>query len=222
MKMRGILFSRPMIIELLAKRKWQTRRPVPWEWNGCISGDCPHWATAECCAELAKACRYGQPGDGLFAKETIIPAERTGGKGILYAADYPESELDELSGRYGGWKPSIFMRPAEARLWFRLAELRVEPLRNMPAGDAIAEGVHSLEEYKQLWDAINAGPRERKDPWGEKFYLSQPWCGQSVNRKHRGRTWYVRPNPFVYVLTLEPLPGAPSMLTNTKEKTHER
>ena len=46
----------------------------------------------------------------------------------------------------------------------RITEIRLEYVYQITEDDAIAEGVNSVEEYRQLWDSIYEGQPEKQ--WG--------------------------------------------------------
>jgi hypothetical protein len=61
---------------------------------------------------------------------------------IVYKADGEEPY--GLKNR-GGWKPSIHMPKAAARIWLQVTDIRVERLQDITEEDAIKEGVRSNE-----------------------------------------------------------------------------
>lgn len=206
----GILFSRPMVHALKAGTKRETRRvinpqpPVMLTPGGLEMYPIPTTGP------------YG-PVDGLlYVKETVMPAERTGGRGVLYAADFSPAEVAQLGKRYGGWKPSIFTRETEARLWYKLAAQRTERLTRITGAGAQAEGVEAVDgsyiaAYRALWNKINAGWKPVKamrarpgKGWTLSHYVSYPFDGPGDTTRHKRLPAYIYPNPLVYVLTLEP------------------
>ena len=120
-------------------------------------------------------CPYGQPGDLLWVRETWCypslsgcgfdhPAYRQ--KSILYAADGGK-EYFPLGGNWTQhnrdfkWRPSIFMKKDDCRLWLRVKGVRVERVQDITTEDALREGIQYPSEvsaYNQfigLWDSIN-------------------------------------------------------------------
>ena len=102
-------------------------------------------------------CRFGQVGDRLWVRETWRKNARGG---ISFKAD-------EGSNWIGKWTPSIFMPRWASRITLEIIEVRVERLQEMPATDALKEGIklkkpyiHAdlkvLADFKDLWDSLNA------------------------------------------------------------------
>lgn len=181
MKERPILFSGPMVLALLAGTKTQTRRvvgdPEIQTIRDRISGSVLD--------TLLKGCRYGQPGDRLWVKETFAHEERGGGMTprLIWRADraaawvLPRNVLDEvfyLPSDYAParWKPSIFMPRWASRLTLKVTEVRIQRLQEISEEDALAEGVTATPPYTarswlhDLWNSING---ERAD------WASNPW-----------------------------------------------
>jgi hypothetical protein len=158
---RPILFSGPMVHELLAGTKTQTRRLVK---------NVPELMNErnEWCLPLRSP--YGNVGDTLWVRETWAhaPAPWTEPTGIVYRA------CDNRTDYGGPWKPSIFMPRWASRITLRITRLRVERLQAISEADAIAEGcpavsLHDLDcdstppsgHYAKLWDSING----KRVPW---------------------------------------------------------
>lgn len=81
MRERGILFSAPMVLALLAGRKTQTRRVAKPQPDGTVNG-APYWQGAGVkfapggfvpSAHATPKCPYGKPGDRLWVRETWRP-----------------------------------------------------------------------------------------------------------------------------------------------------
>jgi hypothetical protein len=181
-KERGILFSKPMILALLAGRKTQTRRlvkdqsilvdgggqPFTQRWD---KGEEVNWRTDV-------RCPYGVPGDRLWVRETFIAGMFNGGerKWVRYRAT---DEKEVPSGTK--WKPSIYLPRWASRITLEVTEVRAQRLQEISVEDAIGEGYpqdpllgipNDIEAprrwYRDLWDQIN-GDR-LADAWA-----SNPW-----------------------------------------------
>lgn len=187
MKETGMLFKAEMVRAILEGRKTQTRRLV---FKFAELND--HYALQMLAGgrarfELVKKsrklplllpiigvnCRYGQPGDRPYVKETWGPCDG----GFCYrASEHPNAKPDG-----GKWHPSIFMPKYASRITLEITDVRVERLMDISEEDARAEGVNienfqsrtdgirgreNRIEFAALWDSIN----KKKAPWA-----SSPW-----------------------------------------------
>jgi len=166
-----ILFSTPMVQAILERRKTMTRRISKHQ----------HWSFSELIDvnengitqknDRTVSCPYGQPGDKLWVRETWAKY-RAFGESVLadapfiYKADqdecdqYPcliDGEVICVSNR-GGWKPSIHMPKAAARIWLEIVSVKVERLQDITVEDAIKEGIK----------------KEKFTPTGEECYYFYP------------------------------------------------
>lgn len=189
-KERPILFSAPMVRAILAGKKTQTRRAIkkPERYDGI--------------RECGFCCPYGQPGEGLWVRETFGYVSPHDGRApieeceIQYRADLPEGctdqpgqwPADEARGydEAPKWKPSIFMPRKASRISLKIAGARVERLQEISEADAKAEGVEPF-------------PRDPEgDCWTDGLYktaYNYLWCeinGWSPN------AWDA--NPWVWVV----------------------
>lgn len=148
---KPILFSTPMIKEILKGRKTQTRRIIkPKSKNACgfyvthrqsdnaFTGvydydenesmfDNPHTPPCEI-------------GDTLWVRETWCNRMAwDGGNKIIYKADIEDS-LQHMHK----WKPSIHMPRSAARLFLKVTDVRVEQLRDITEDGAKAEGIRKF------------------------------------------------------------------------------
>ena len=218
MRERPILFSGPMVRAILDGRKTQTRRvvkPQPGEhiWStmhgyrlhvsgphlldtGLLGirfqhsipqnqvGEDPIWAS----------CKFGQPGDRLWVKETfrfdgidhrVGMAERRKGD-LSFRADM---EADR-SVNDCPWRPSIFMPRWASRITLEITGVRVERLQDISGTDSISEGIDpsvtdlggsiittfrdyltgrtdraARQSYQSLWESINGAGSWDANPW---------------------------------------------------------
>lgn len=101
-------------------------------------------------------CRYGQPGDLIWVKETHSKdfANHYPNDPVWYRADRAHWEdIEHRNGVQGvyspeekvfvpfKWKPSIFMQRHHSRITLEIAEIRVERLQDISEADALAEGI---------------------------------------------------------------------------------
>jgi hypothetical protein len=122
---KPILFSAPMVRAILAGKKTQTRRVIPW-------GKGPR-------------CPF-RTGMMLWVKETF--ARREGA--ALYRADYTKENEPVVK-----WTPSIFMPRALSRIVLGVTDAYSEQLQEIRQKDQEAEGVECGDSFHRLWDSIN-------------------------------------------------------------------
>ena len=190
---RPILFQTDMVQAILAGRKTQTRRMVQGEALEWLE---PDMFTPEFVASPENyLCKYGNPGDLLWVRETWAPLGEKPNQNWMYKSD--------VSQCYSKWKPSIHMPKDACRIWLMIEDLRVERLQDISEEDAIAEGI----EYAHKDDF-----RFFKDYTGRKYHLVRGgesfetlWI--SINGKE---SW--DSNPWVWVIKFRVLSktGRPS------------
>jgi len=125
MAYKPILFNTEMVRAILDGRKTQTRRLCKGQPQDGVTSP-----TALGYEPLYK------PGDILWVRETWNGGRLFGqkGYGYVYAADYKgQSAL--------GWRPSIHMPRAAARLFLRVTGVRIERLQDITPMGIKAEGV---------------------------------------------------------------------------------
>jgi hypothetical protein len=185
-KERPIIFSTPMVHAILQGRKTQTRRVVKPQPKDIliqpgVEGK-PDWAL---CNVIPKSgvclnqygnqdwlkCPYGQPGDLLWVRETwnkrTPEATQMGFEEFYYKAGW-----DGCTD--AGWKPSIHMPKDAARIWLRLADVKVERLHDISEIDAAREGLlnSTIDAdrtaklwFYNLWKSIHGPGSLEKNPW---------------------------------------------------------
>lgn len=203
MKMeKPILFSTEMVKAILKGRKTQTRRVIKGalpdhEYEFMPDG----WVRIDKSTNALIKCPYGQPDDILWVRETWYyenhmydPSEGDALHRYVYKADNPDYPVNTGVGKHG-WRPSIHMPRAAARLFLRVKNVRVERLQEINAKDIIAEGTpYDREIYKMPCNIENAGETYLKG------CFLRLW--NNINAK-RGYGWEV--NPWVWVIELERL-----------------
>lgn len=208
MKERPILFSAPMVRALLNGSKTQTRRVIKPQPDIlpraklCLAADDEgielHLYSGG--VHLAR-CPYGNVGDQLWVRESFQPiwsdqfidgynkdddqdfVDYKTGHG--YEPSYPATDgiqefydhtKDDISQKV--W-PSIHMPRWASRITLEITAIGIEPLNNIAAEDAIAEGIsecgHLLGDragdyspdviYSALWESINGQGSWAANPW---------------------------------------------------------
>ncbi len=192
MKEHPILFSTPMVQAILEGRKTQTRRICKHQ----------HWSHSELTdvnvngisqkVDRSVTCPYGQPGDLLWVRETFcFPSLFDGFEDdYYYKANFNPGNFETRHASQG-WKPSIHMPKAAARVWLEITEVKVERLQDISEEDAIAEGCFkygpfgeyagskhpsggamtyrayskAARAFQCIWESINGEQSWKKKPW---------------------------------------------------------
>ncbi len=202
---RPILFSAEMVRAILDCRKTQTRRIIkpqpPAEAESVCrqlhSQEAPEfdgawtWWAGKPQKPITRPlfCRYGQPGDQLWVRETwgaVWPADEPVPLRqceIEYRADLPpgctdrpgEWPADEGNGpEVPKWRPSIHMPRWASRITLEVKGVRVERLQDISCADAEAEGAgfeagltggQAREAFSLLWNKINGPGAWDANPW---------------------------------------------------------
>lgn len=191
-----ILFSGPMVRAILEGRKTQTRRVAELSDNvrvcdGIAKGFLPGVPNG-----FVITCPYGKTGDRLWVRETLKRGGFLGTI-TYAATPHIQCTDPNAPDNLDGWSlwrfkgtslPSIFMPRWASRITLEITKVRVERVQEISHQDALAEGCpghdwvesspyiagpHTdagelpAEEYRHLWDSINAkrGFGWEKNPW---------------------------------------------------------
>lgn len=163
MKQRPILMSGPLVREIFADNKNQTRRPIknehlikmPDHWQLTGNGELwdtepfPHFEFEEISTGhiMHERSKYGKPKDQFWVRESwqhtkCLNLHTTDDNyGYVYRADQqPWEDYENWT-----WSPSIFMPKEACRLFLEIQEIRVERLQDISEQDAKAEGVKAFK-----------------------------------------------------------------------------
>lgn len=206
MKDHPIIFSAEMVKAILEGRKTQTRRvlkkqpadilPMRGEFAGKL------WVTlrerlpnpTDQHGDIIR-CRYGEPGDRLWVRETWALSDCA----FRYRAD-GEWDGEEIEmGANARWRPSIHMPRRASRLALEIVSVRVERVQAISEEDAIAEGMVDFEMVKERAGTIG-GQGEYKAARLPIGQFAKLW--DSINAKH-GYGW--DENPWVWVIEFKRL-----------------
>lgn len=170
-------------------------------------------------------CPYGIPGDRLWIKEKHY-IEKHSNCAIMEDGTevFRTGEIIPNFCNTEGlkWRPARFMPRWATRLFLEITNIRVERLQDITEENALAEGIEILQRpdgtkgysapnhgyweytakaaFMYLWDSINAKPKPVKVKGVITHYESYPWEGKREIREHRGKLWYVYPNPWIWVI----------------------
>ena len=228
MKERPILFSGAMVRAILAGNKTQTRRALKIqpldvlpmngdltgkEWIGLKQKDPPKG--------LMFKCKYGEPGDRLWVRETHYLFGQWGKNGVSKSGkqkwkfvtyreqgakyqEEPPASVCKLKEHIGWFKrPSIHMPRWASRINLEIIGIRVERLQDISEEDARAEGASRTLWYfpnpKDEDSGINLHPYGLQISYRSGF--ATLW--DSINTE-RGFGWNV--NPWVWVVEFRRVP----------------
>ena len=148
MNAKPILLSGSMVRALLAGNKTQTRRVI--KNHPLIDGGFTDDYIKLPENNVATDCKYGNPGDYLWVRETWCPVDDSdydGGEWVDYRATpkYESSHPAGWDNEPGSpdalkWRPSIHMPRSASRLTLCITDIRVERLQEISEEDAKAEG----------------------------------------------------------------------------------
>ena len=131
------------------------------------------------------ACRYGQPGDRLWVRETTKEDVLGSVSLAIYDADYAHV-MDKSGGHAEWWYskpvcPSIHMPRWASRITLEITGVRVERLPDISGADSAAEGVtgpigspraygvvtkqFARDQFMRLWESINGPDSWQVNPW---------------------------------------------------------
>ena len=162
MKEHPILFTGPMVRQILAGHKTQTRRIVKFP-----PGYVPPRTGESQGTVMGTADWKAQPGDRLWVRETWAQTTVAGNELFVYR------EADSRTDYGGPWRPSIFMPRAAARLFLDVVSLGCQRLQDISHDDACAEGIPSqkggaaacIDRYRVIWQIINGPGSWDLNPW---------------------------------------------------------
>jgi hypothetical protein len=132
---------------------WLTGDPRDADsWETLDSFRCPYgWIGSRLWVREAWAARLDQ--DHMSAAELYAAGVRWAG----YWADGPEKCCNTgCAGAAGRVRTGRFMPRWASRIMLEVVDVRVERLQEITEADARAEGVSGRDEFRALWDSINA------------------------------------------------------------------
>jgi len=181
MNQRGIIFSKPMVLALLAGIKTQTRRKLKFQ---------P--ANASEFPDIA-SCPYGKPGDRLWVREAWRtlkqyddrqPGQLAADTPLRYEADRHFSRSEFEPGRL---RQGIFMPRWASRIELAITQVRFQRLQDISEQDAVAEGVQAvrgttrgedfladeedqdllgpIDLYRAVWESLQGVGNWEANPW---------------------------------------------------------
>jgi hypothetical protein len=228
---RPIIFGTEMVRAILDGRKTQTRRimkiqpppdalvtvehyhPIVIDRRGDTQPGKEIFGALWDNGDQGLRCRYGQPGDHLWVRETWARHA----SGVDYAADFAAISRPQA----GPWRPSIHMPRWASRITLRIKDIRVERLQDISEDDATAEGCEARPFPGPWWQGyrdLGDGELFHQQAIGEtppdwmiepKQMPPTPWLDRSARDGfqsiwmglHGPNAWEA--NPWVWVINFE-------------------
>jgi hypothetical protein len=183
---RGIIFSKPMVLALLADIKTQTRRKLKFQ------PDHPDGLPP------LSACPYGKPSDRLWVREAwrtlkeydhLSPGKMPHDAPLQYETDGYRTAPDFTPGRF---RQGLFMPRWASRMELEITDVQLQRLQDITEQDAAAEGVQVVRNGATENDYL--ADEEDKDLLGAVDLYRAVW--ESL---HGMGSW--EDNPWIWVVT---------------------
>ncbi len=165
----GILFKPDMIQAILDGKKTQTRRKITID-RKCRFGECrdllyikePHF--------LHGRYVFAPNGESRFERSVEFVGDNGSQKRLAPACTWrnppPHVMPDQISPHRGWYRRNpLFAPKSEAKIWLEITSIQDEKIQEIRHGDALAEGVNSVAEFRTLWDSINAKKEQSGYIW---------------------------------------------------------
>lgn len=206
MRERPILFSAPMVRAILEGRKTMTRRALNERDLAMFKaaadmGECGRFLDGQPITPgdrkyHSMQCRYGEPGDRLYVRETwhtdepdlqrarAMHEDVMSASPIYYRADPSNDDAGCI------WRPSIHMPRWASRILLEITSTRVERLHEITEEDATAEGVFFEVASRSAWhdylrstehevETVTSAVKSFQSLWssinGEESWEANPW-----------------------------------------------
>lgn len=206
--MKPIIFCTDMVRAIQDGRKTMTRRVIK---HKALCDDAIFVVKDGTCyavqdGEYEEAAHFSpyQIGDVLWVREAW---QKTRNGMYIFRANADKrgsaAYYNEYARLDGGWKPSIHMPRAAARLFLRVTDVDVERVQNIPAQDVIREGVCNEFCAACLEESGDCEPQRDVDLFcGGEDRLVDAFADlwDRLNAE-RGYGWEV--NPWVWVVSFE-------------------
>ena len=188
MSVRGIIFSKPMVLALQAGIKTQTRRKLKFQ-----PGD-------QGALPSLSSCPYGHPGDRLWVRESWRtlrefddwqPGKMPPTAPLRYEADGQYRGPQFEPGRL---RQGLFMPRWGSRMELEITEVRLQKLQDITEPEAVAEGVQVVRNGVTKNDYL--ADEEDKDLLGAVDLYRAVW--ESL---HGVGSW--DQNPWIWVVTFQ-------------------
>lgn len=206
MKEKSILFSGEMVRAILSGQKTMTRRiiirsfiPEPTRilrWKDDL------WAPESNSGRMfinaswqPFKCKYGQPGDRLWVRETWAPKS---GKIIAHNSIIQYRADDKPLEWSKKWHPSIHMPRWASRITLEIADIRIQRLQEITDDDILAEGCPKFGKV-----GIPTYGDHAINPWPYEKHSERRWWQSLWNSINEEREYGWDKNPFVFVISFK-------------------
>lgn len=164
------------------------------------------------CVETGDAnflCPYGQPGDLLWVKESILkerqfenPNNPAFGK-TIYCCDLQPGEFEKGTRLYAyNYKLSpLFMPKAAARIWLQIVDIKPERLQDISDEDSILEGIESCYPSQLCYDLVYKDYMDFPNDVFEWFSEPKSSFKSLICSINGPQTW--KQNPWVWVISFK-------------------
>jgi hypothetical protein len=174
-----LLLAGPLVREVLADRKTQTRRLPRFQPAAGVRRS-PFYQGGFEDGHGREIKVPWEASDRLYVRETWRGKDWgfTRPKTVIYKAsdDFYGNPRETTTHPAVKWKPSIHMPKWAARIWLEVTEVRLQRLQQMTEADACAEGMGlpitrdcKIPKFARLWDSIYGKQDEdllwKNDPW---------------------------------------------------------
>ena len=155
------------------------------------------------------------PTDGRPYREMEEPGEF----GQLLVPHYRATESEpyivplDLSDSYDDrtrWCASIHMPRWASRIALEVTNVRIQRVQEISFQDCLAEGFWGPPKlFSWAWDSIYSKPKPVYRDKQIVHYISYPWETGTETRDHRGLSWFVCGNPWIWATSFKKLEGRP-------------
>lgn len=138
------------------------------------------------------------PGDTFFIQEAWTPAITKDAETPLYKSDYTYTELNSSALRSIRWNAPGSMPREYARLYFQVAEIKLERLKSAKVDDLLHEGVPCCTRSQNCYESCQRCSR----PCSPKAQYQKLW--DQALKENKDQLKY-EANPLTWVISLRKL-----------------
>lgn len=176
-----------MVKAVLEGRKTQFRNEIPNEWIQSDEAPIPTHGEDSCIWHFwkfgEKQSKY-EVDDILYVKETFNDEGWEYQTPLIFKAD-----IEEKYFKQHWWKPSVYLKQKDARIFLKITNVRVERLQDILLEDMLKEGINHIQSYQNgnIVKTSTQIKREFINSWNSKAKDRYKW----------------EDNPYVFVYEFE-------------------